>query len=583
MNKVASATPQLGRSPTEALTAQTIEDLMMNDLKPTEEKERHWFLDHKAFQLVIYSAIISNAIVMGCAIDFPEHKSLWDICDNGFTALFLVEMFIKLYFLQKAYFSNGWNRMDCFLVVMSILDSWIIKPLTSGKSGLRQLSALRLIRIFRVARLVRLLKVFKELWIILKGIMDSLRTMFWVSCLLLLTLYVSSILCVDELGRDTYFGYEDDQEVINDSLAVAGWNNYVYFGTITRSMYTLFNIVIMAEWPEIGRPLVERKPSMIFFFCFFIIFTTFGVLNVIIGVIVDNTMEAAKDMEAENKDQEKAKRLALLGQIRDMVFALDTDGSGSIAIDELKEGWDQPVLQSLLQMVNLPKAFTPQELMYLMDNNSDEELTYSEFMKSFYRLISGDGFQQNCCMYAALNQIKTQCKELKLSINGITDRLDQIEAKVDAPLSPPSADSREPPATKSTAYKENSKPVRHKQQVQPDKQNGSSVGPDAQTRQNSHKRQQIRQIMPRHHPEPHPQYIYQYSGDPRVPPYFYGVNPGYRAMPRPISAPPMRGRGPPAPQAPQAPQAPVWYDRFDQPYVLPEGLIPYPGQPVFIE
>merc|ERR1719335_1594864 len=176
-------------------------------------------------------------------------------------------------------------------------------------------------------------------------------------------------------------------------------------------MNTLFNIVIMAEWTDIGRPAFERKPSMILFFVGFIVFTTFGVLNVIIGVIVDNTMEAAKSMEEENKDQEKAKRLELLGQIRDMVFALDTDGSVSIAIDELKEGWDQPVLQSLLQMVNLPKAFTPQELMYLMDNNSDEELTYSEFMKSFYRLISGDHFQQNCCMHASLNSIKVSVKK----------------------------------------------------------------------------------------------------------------------------------------------------------------------------
>jgi voltage-gated sodium channel len=583
-------------------TADTIEELLWADCKKIEAKPLHWFLDHKGFIFIVFGMIVLNAIQMGLSVDHPHLQDIWDACDHFFNFVFLIEMGIKLYFLGKGYFQDGWNRMDCLLVSMSILDSWVIKPLTSGNgednaSVLGQLSVLRLIRIFRVARLARLLKVFKELWIILKGIIESLRTMFWVSCLLLLTLYVSSILCVDELGRDTYWAYEDDEDIINASLSVGQWNNYVYFGTITRSMYTLFNVVIMAEWSEIGRPAVERKPSMILFFILFIVFTTFGILNVIIGVIVDNTMEAAKSREEENKEQEQLKKLELLTQIRDMVFSLDTDGSGSIAIEELREGWNQPLLQNLLENVNLPKAFSPQELLHLMDNNSDEELSYSEFMKSFYRLITGDHFQQNCCMHASLNSIKVSMKGLQGSVSGMSSRLESLEAKVDAALAGGrvngfSSDAAE--TVKPKVQKANPKPIRDKQQVHAEKANQISREPP--------KRQAPRQNVqtPRNYPEPTPMngavpqpyehHMQQYSGDPHVPPPYSRAleyydprvppppGPGYYEYSRPSSAPPVRRRGPPGPPAP------IWYEHYEQhPYVLPQAHVPYPGPPVFLE
>merc|ERR1712070_474560 len=108
--------------------------------------------------------------------------------------------------------------MDCFLVSMAILDGWVLAVLAGNEgSPLGNLSVLRILRILRVMRLARLLKVFKELWMIIKGIMDSLRTMFWVSMLLLLILYVCAILCTTVIGgegKDTYPGHSKDAETI---------------------------------------------------------------------------------------------------------------------------------------------------------------------------------------------------------------------------------------------------------------------------------------------------------------------------------------------------------------------------------
>merc|ERR1719388_523602 len=99
------------------------------------------------------------------------------------------------------YIEDNWNRLDALLVCLSVLDVWIISLATGGgESGMQQLSILRLLRILRIMRMVRLLRAFKELWVILKGILDSFKTMFWISLLLFLVLYTCSILCVPVIG-----------------------------------------------------------------------------------------------------------------------------------------------------------------------------------------------------------------------------------------------------------------------------------------------------------------------------------------------------------------------------------------------
>merc|ERR1719236_58467 len=99
--------------------------------------------------------------------------------------------------------------MDFCLVWMAIIDLVITAIASAGAeegeeaegSPLGQLSILRVLRVIRVMRMARLLKVFKELWMIIKGIIDSLGTMFWVSMLILLILYCCAILCIDVVGR----------------------------------------------------------------------------------------------------------------------------------------------------------------------------------------------------------------------------------------------------------------------------------------------------------------------------------------------------------------------------------------------
>ena len=87
-----------------------------------------------------------------------------------------------------------------------------------------------------------------------------------------------------------------------------------WFGTIGRSLYSLFQIMTLESWSMgIVRPVMKEFPNAWAFFVPFIVITAFSVLNLFIGILV-NTMQAAVEEETE----------AEFERLRDLV-KLETD------------------------------------------------------------------------------------------------------------------------------------------------------------------------------------------------------------------------------------------------------------------
>merc|ERR1719262_200242 len=91
--------------------------------------------------------------------------------------------------------------MDFALVLIGVIDSWILTPLLGQGSFLSNLMILRVARFARVVRLVRLLSLFKEMWLIVAGLVSATRTLIWVFILLCTTLYVCGILSTMVFGQ----------------------------------------------------------------------------------------------------------------------------------------------------------------------------------------------------------------------------------------------------------------------------------------------------------------------------------------------------------------------------------------------
>ncbi|MEL6290556.1 MAG: ion transporter [Pseudomonadota bacterium] len=194
--------------------------------------------------------------------------------------IFTIELALKFYAYRWDFFKSGWNVFDLAIVTIA----WM--PATGGLSILRAL---------RILRVLRLLSVVPQMRRVISAIGHSIPGMVAVIGVLGLIFYVSSVLATK------LFGTHPDP------------NMQEWFGTIGASGYTLFQIMTLESWSMgIVRPTMELFPYAWIFFVPFIIVTSFAVLNLFIGIIVDamqavHRLEDEAEAEAEGAKSEAGK------------------------------------------------------------------------------------------------------------------------------------------------------------------------------------------------------------------------------------------------------------------------------------
>jgi voltage-gated sodium channel len=76
-----------------------------------------------------------------------------------------------------------------------------------------------------------------------------------------------------------------------------------WFGTLGRSAYSLFQVTTLESWSMgIVRPVMEVHPHAWAFFVPFILITTFAVVNLVVGLIVNSMQDAHHAEDVEKTD-----------------------------------------------------------------------------------------------------------------------------------------------------------------------------------------------------------------------------------------------------------------------------------------
>ena len=90
-----------------------------------------------------------------------------------------------------------------------------------------------------------------------------------------------------------------------------------WFGTIGESAYSLFQIMTLESWSMgIVRPVMEVFPHAWLFFVPFIVITTFAVLNLFVGVIVDAMQSQALSDAHVEREAMLTETGNVLGEVR---------------------------------------------------------------------------------------------------------------------------------------------------------------------------------------------------------------------------------------------------------------------------
>ncbi|XP_026668099.1 voltage-dependent calcium channel type A subunit alpha-1 isoform X6 [Ceratina calcarata] len=211
-----------------------------------------------------------------------------------FLALFMLEMFIKVYALgPRTYFDSSFNRFDCVVISGSIFEV-IWSALKSGSFGLSVLRALRLLRIFKVT------KYWKSLRNLVISLLSSMRSIISLLFLLFLFILIFALLGMQLFGGQ--FNFEAGTPPTN-------------FNTFPIALLTVFQILTGEDWNEVMYQGIESqggtKRGMVYslYFIVLVLFGNYTLLNVFLAIAVDNLanaqeLSAAENME-ENEDKQK--------------------------------------------------------------------------------------------------------------------------------------------------------------------------------------------------------------------------------------------------------------------------------------
>lgn len=242
------------------------------------------FLETDRVVNAIMTLIIFNAITLGIGTsDWAQANfgTALAIIDKTVLTIFVIELLLKLYAYGLSFFRNSWNIFDLFVVAVGLL------PATAGLSALRGL---------RVIRALRLLSVIPQMRAVVQALLDALPGMGAVIIMISIVFYVFGVMATIMYGD-----------------AFDEW-----FGTLGRSLYSLFQIMTLESWSMgIVRPVMIEFPMAWAFFVPFIVITAFSVLNLFIGLLV-NTMQSAVEADTE---AEFEKLRALVREETDQVDA----------------------------------------------------------------------------------------------------------------------------------------------------------------------------------------------------------------------------------------------------------------------
>ena len=91
--------------------------------------------------------------------------------------------------MYEAGFESFHDQLDTILVFVSFGTVGVTTVFTTSGAISGKSTVLRALRLVRVVRFVKTLHYFKELVLVVKGMMGALRTTFWVTIMLFFILY----------------------------------------------------------------------------------------------------------------------------------------------------------------------------------------------------------------------------------------------------------------------------------------------------------------------------------------------------------------------------------------------------------
>ena len=240
------------------------------------------FLERPWVTNAIIAVILFNALILGLET-FPgvmaQIGGVLVVLDRICLAIFMIEIGAKIFAYGKRFFRSGWNLFDLAIVAVALV------PANEATSVLRALRILRVLRVISLAPTLRR---------VVEGFLRALPGMGSVFLLMAILFYIGAVMATKLFG----VSFPDR------------------FGSLAASAFTLFQVMTLEGWADaVVRPVMETYPYAWAFFLPFILVTTFAVVNLLVGLIVNSMQDAHSQEDTQKTDAYRDEVLSRLAAI----------------------------------------------------------------------------------------------------------------------------------------------------------------------------------------------------------------------------------------------------------------------------
>jgi voltage-gated sodium channel len=241
-------------------------------MSKTQPSSFSTFVHSKIFSNFILTIVFLNAIVIGFQ-SYPDNDAaygaIFHTLDLIFLSIFTIEVILKLIVDRTTYFKDGWNLFDFIVVAASIafMNSQFVSVL----------------RILRVLRILKTISSIHSLRRIITSLFMAVPTIGSISLLMIIVFFIYGV------AGSTFFAEASP----------------VYFGDLSKSLVTLFQIATFDDWANIYRPIAEDSPLSLIYFVTFIFIAVFVMLNLVVGEIVNNASNIPSEVQEDIAEIEK--------------------------------------------------------------------------------------------------------------------------------------------------------------------------------------------------------------------------------------------------------------------------------------
>ncbi|XP_042294491.1 voltage-dependent T-type calcium channel subunit alpha-1H isoform X2 [Sceloporus undulatus] len=293
---------------------------------------------HKMFDHVVLVFIFLNCITI--ALERPDidpnstERVFLSVSNYIFTAIFVAEMMVKVVALgffsgEHTYLQSSWNILDGVLVFVSIID--IIVSMASA-GGAKILGILRVLRLLRTLRPLRVISRAPGLKLVVETLISSLRPIGNIVLICCAFFIIFGILGVQLFKGKFYYCEGPDIRNVSTKAdcknAHYKWVRRKYnFDNLGQALMSLFVLSSKDGWVNImydgldavgvdQQPSQNHNPWMLLYFISFLLIVSFFVLNMFVGVVVENFHKCRQHQEAEEARRREEKRLRRLEKKR---------------------------------------------------------------------------------------------------------------------------------------------------------------------------------------------------------------------------------------------------------------------------